>query len=312
MKNNDKPKYNLLQGSAASGLGFASVLLLYLILTTIGGAILNACGVEQNSLLYTAIGPLFPIIAITVVLTVFSVKRKENIVKTVGIERFNPIYLMSSLLLAVGMLFGLGFLNNLIANTVIDLGGKVASTNIVMNNFWEFLLLVVVLAVLPAIFEESLFRGFMLKGIGAMSTPLAVLTVSLCFSLYHGNIAQLIYQLVYGVGLTILAIKSKSVVPSAIAHFLNNFIILLFTFIGVNIDLNAWYIILIGCISLALFALTVFYLFNTIGANKTDGKEVVGSVKEAPETQPYKKFWIPFGIFAVGILVMIIIAGVIG
>ena len=213
---------------------FVHYIILYLLFTTIGGAVLDACGLKTGSFYYNVITSIFPILAIAIVIGTFSIKRKENILKTVNATKFNPLYIIPAILLAIGMLLGLGFLNNLIANTVLSLGGKVYYTDVKMTNFGEFILLVLTLAILPAVFEESLFRGLMLDGVKAMTTPIAICTISLCFSLYHGNIAQFVYQLIYGVGLSVLAYFSKSILPSITAHFINNFFILFFQFNSYN------------------------------------------------------------------------------
>lgn len=307
----EKTHYDLLNGSASAGVSFSCVILLYLILNTIAGAILNASKVDENSLLYMAISLLCPIIATAVVISVLSLKRKQKILLTVNFSKFNPLYLVPAVLLAIGMLLGLGFMNELIAQTVVKWGGNVVDNSDkikgAMTGFGEFLLLAFLLTILPAIFEESLFRGVILEGIKSMSSLLTIFTVSLCFALYHCNVAKLVYQLIYGVGLTVLAMQSKSIVPSIITHFLNNFVILLLTYTGINIDLNAWYVILIGIAILALFVLSMLCLYKQGEKIKKEQREE----RRMPESQPYKKFWVPFGAYACGILVMIIIAGVI-
>ena len=107
-------------------------------------------------------------------------------------------------------------------------------------------------ALLPALAEETFFRGVMLKG-SSRKVVHGILITSVCFALYHGNVTQLIYQFIYGVILSFLAIKAKSVLPCLVAHFINNFAILLLEYLKVSIDLYNGVTIALGLMLLAVF-----------------------------------------------------------
>ena len=137
-------------------------------------------------------------------------------------------------------------------------------------------------AVLPAIFEECFFRGLMfgeLKKAGKIS---ATVTVALCFSLYHGSVAQLVYQLIYGAILCLLFDAADSLIPCVIVHFLNNFAVLLIAYLKITVDLFNPLTIVAGLIVLA-FALFVLYT-DVIKKSK---EEKSGNIID---------FWIPFGV----------------
>lgn len=84
-----------------------------------------------------------------------------------------------------------------------------------------------VVAVLPAFLEESIFRGVMLEGMKALGTAAACLLGGLCFSLFHQNPEQTIYQFICGAAFTLLAIRADSLLPAVTAHLLNNAFIVL-------------------------------------------------------------------------------------
>lgn len=84
-----------------------------------------------------------------------------------------------------------------------------------------------VVAVLPAFLEESIFRGVMLEGMKALGTAAACLLGGLCFSLFHQNPEQTIYQFICGAAFTLLAIRADSLLPDVAAHLLNNAFIVL-------------------------------------------------------------------------------------
>lgn len=86
-------------------------------------------------------------------------------------------------------------------------------------------------AVLPALGEELIFRGAVLSGFKTIGTSKAVLLSALLFSLFHMNVDQTIYQFVLGIILAVFVLISGSIVASILLHFLNNFFIILYTFL---------------------------------------------------------------------------------
>ncbi|MEJ7603026.1 MAG: CPBP family intramembrane glutamic endopeptidase [Kofleriaceae bacterium] len=82
------------------------------------------------------------------------------------------------------------------------------------------------IALAPAICEEIVFRGVLTRGLATRFQPWAAVAIgATLFSLYHKPIqmpATLTLGLVFGA----LTLRARSVVPSMLAHFLNNTIAL--------------------------------------------------------------------------------------
>ena len=82
-------------------------------------------------------------------------------------------------------------------------------------------------AVTPAICEELLFRGVILRGLlSRMSPSAAILTSAALFGIFHIELYRLLPTAMLGVMLGFIAWKSGSVGPSMLAHFLNNGILM--------------------------------------------------------------------------------------
>nr|HEX4317872.1 CPBP family intramembrane glutamic endopeptidase [Kofleriaceae bacterium] len=81
----------------------------------------------------------------------------------------------------------------------------------------------VTLAALPAVCEELAFRGVLARGL-ATRLPWwgAALASSAAFSAYHLSLAQMLPTFTLGLALATIAIRGNSVVPSMIAHAINN------------------------------------------------------------------------------------------
>lgn len=77
-------------------------------------------------------------------------------------------------------------------------------------------------AILPAIFEELYVRKALLKYTNKYSTIFAIITTSLVFSVIHFNISQMIFAFIMGIILSIVALKTNSILGPGIIHFLNN------------------------------------------------------------------------------------------
>src|SRR5437870_3950123 len=80
----------------------------------------------------------------------------------------------------------------------------------------------VLLAFLPAICEETLFRGVMLRALLPAGRLPALLFTSLAFGAFHFSLYKLLPTATLGLLLGLLAVRSGSIIPSMLAHALNN------------------------------------------------------------------------------------------
>ena len=85
---------------------------------------------------------------------------------------------------------------------------------------------VVVFALIPAICEEFAFRGFILSGLEERHrTRSAILLSALMFGFLHVLLSlfqQLFNATLLGLVLGLLAVRSRSILPGIVFHFLNN------------------------------------------------------------------------------------------
>ncbi|MCA9791611.1 MAG: CPBP family intramembrane metalloprotease [Candidatus Eremiobacteraeota bacterium] len=83
--------------------------------------------------------------------------------------------------------------------------------------------LIVMIAILPGIFEELAFRGLLLYGLRRRLRPLALaLTVGLIFGLFHMSIYRILPTAFIGTLLTAVALLTGSIFPGMLAHVGNN------------------------------------------------------------------------------------------
>lgn len=92
------------------------------------------------------------------------------------------------------------------------------------SNIFEFILVVLVVAIVPALSEETMFRGFIQRSFELRYKKYAgALITALFFSLYHFNPYGFIPLFILGAFFGFAAFKSKTLIIPMILHFLNNF-----------------------------------------------------------------------------------------
>lgn len=319
--------------SQAAGALYTAAIALYFVLSLVGGAILSA--LPQGSFARTAISPLFAAVALCSV-SFLSVKaygavgtvdavgepsrnREEKPIcrsyKAIfGYKKFKPAYLLAAVLIAAGIFCGLGFINTAFAELLAKIGVNLPNAEIKINGAGEYIILSFTLAVIPAIAEETFFRGAIAFGTSGAKLFAGAAFSGLIFALYHCSLSQLLYQFIYGAILYILAKKSGSVFPSAVAHFLNNFAVITLTFFGAEVNLFSPVLIASGIAALMLAAALIFFIDRktareTVERGKTAEKATATETGKPKKTENEEKFSVkdfilPFG--AVGVLACVL------
>ena len=158
-------------------------------------------------------------------------------------------------LLVVGIvsLFGINYFIGAVDNFLDLIGYPLQSgINVDPTSLPLYLLSVLLMAVIPAICEELLFRGVVLHGLRSRFSDWgAILLSAIMFALMHGNLQQLVYPFILGAIMGWLVLRTGSLVSSILVHFINNFLVVTLNFIqnmtGFSIALsNTWWFYLIA------------------------------------------------------------------
>ncbi len=79
----------------------------------------------------------------------------------------------------------------------------------------------------PAIFEELLYRGIIVSSLKKYNTMLSIFLSSFLFGITHSYTGQVLSAFLGGLVYAYLFIKTGSLFPSIILHFLNNFLVII-------------------------------------------------------------------------------------
>lgn len=122
-------------------------------------------------------------------------------------------------------------------------------------------------ALLPALCEELAFRGFILSGLLKRFRPrTAIVVSSFMFALFHMNVFQFLPAFFLGIILGLLTVRSGSLGPAMIFHFLHNSILIAATFWGPRLEPSwtetmqgLWPGFVFACLAIALGLLWWLY-----------------------------------------------------
>lgn len=163
------------------------------------------------------------LIILPLLLNLYLNKRKTTqVLEDFKIKRVNGKTIFISVIIGC-IVFILTVMISMFFNIVLSYFGYVgggSSENI--SSWYEFLMSVCLIAVLPAIGEEFLHRGLLINGLNKLGVKKAIIYSSLLFGLMHMNIGQFFYASIIGIVLGAVAIFSRSIIPAIIVHFMNN------------------------------------------------------------------------------------------
>ena len=155
------------------------------------------------------------------------------------------------LLLAAGVglcLPGLGLLVNVAQSPFIPVSSAwVEELNKLLMGERPFALTLLLVAVLPALCEEVLFRGVLMGMLrGVLTDRARVVLVAVLFGLLHVSLARILPTAALGLVLGLLVVWSGSLWPAVLAHGLNNAFALTLAHLEIQAEEHLLPMILVG------------------------------------------------------------------
>lgn len=172
-------------------------------------------------------------------------------------------------LIAVIGVFGINPLISSIDGFLVDIGYNLAgSLPLPMDNFGWLILNIILLAGVPAILEELIFRGVILNGYKKLGAVPAMVITSLLFALIHGSVQQFVFPFLFGLILSFAALKTGSVLAPIIIHFVNNALVVILNYVNFSFEIAipTWALLLIGLATTAA-AFVIIWLLGKLFKN---------------------------------------------
>lgn len=197
---------------------YANIFFFILILIQIGGSYLLKPVVVLFHLNLPSILVTTQIVFLIVPIIIYLVVTKQSVAKTL---RIRPLKIKDLVLVIVtGFLIYpiasfLGLITNLVFhNNVNDVLGKMSSL--------PLMVMIIVIALTPAICEELTMRGVILSGYKKIGIHKAALITGFLFGVLHLNPSQFLYTFVLGIILAYMVDATGSIFASMICHFIFN------------------------------------------------------------------------------------------
>ena len=180
-------------------------------------------------------------IPFAIVLVAFLAKEKIPL-REVGVKGTKVRYFVLAVLMQFGIFFALGSVNEWFVALLNRVFGYVPTeTELPPMDGAGLLGVLLVVALLPAVCEELIFRGIMVNSVRSTGIAFCVLVNGALFALFHENPAQTIYQFLCGCLFALIAYRSESVFPTMLSHLLNNGAIVLCQKFGIESFEGTWY-----------------------------------------------------------------------
>lgn len=249
---------------------------------------------------------------------------RDDTVSDCGVAKISPLTTFFTVLFAFCIIPLVSFIN-MISSLFVENGVSETLTRTVESN--SLIVNLLVIALLPAVVEEIIFRGLIFNGYKKRNPFKAALLSALLFGLIHMNINQFSYAFVIGILFALLTYVTGSVIPSIIAHFIVNgtsvvlshlLVKLQKTDVAVNqatemiVDENAIRValfLMMAVMALAGLALAVLLFYGICRKNR--GFESFKMILKKPMRNSYDetqgKFFDGFLLLGIGICVLYIV-----
>lgn len=148
---------------------------------------------------------------------------KADAKKLFSIQKIKPLQLIGSLCIGIAVFVGALIVGALLVPVFPESAENLSGLDAMLLEQPVYLL-VLVMAVMPAIGEELLFRGFLMGTLKhKYKAWITIAVTTFIFAAFHMSLIKLFTIGVVGLGLTWVTYKTGSIVASICVHFLNNF-----------------------------------------------------------------------------------------
>ena len=151
------------------------------------------------------------------------------------IFRINGIGLLPAVLIILCSLpayLAANFINMLVIYLLQFIGNIPTQPIPVPQNFYELAVGILIVAVSPAICEEMLHRGVLLRAYEKRGTMKALVITSIIFGFFHFDVTNFFGPVFLGLLIGYYVIRTNSIFAGVLAHFLNNAIAEILQFIS--------------------------------------------------------------------------------
>jgi len=229
-----------------------------------------------NSLAYLLVLSLIAQVCFCFIAFYYNKKNKFDFIKISNIkQKINWVNIL--ICVGVALICILGYVNfiNLVGFGLEKIGFELGGVSLPLNSVGWLILNVLILGVLPAVFEEVIFRGMIFNGLKNKGFVFACLISSLMFAIEHLAIDQFVFQFIMGIVLSFIYEKTNSLVYPIITHFCNNFFVIIINYIinktgrdFLSLDITKILNIIIAVVLAIATSVVLYFILTKLLKNK--------------------------------------------
>lgn len=153
-----------------------------------------------------------------------------------------------------------------IANALFSFGKMLFHTSKELSvGSGNILIELIVLALIPAIVEETLFRGILCNMLSGLDSKFAILIPSLIFALFHFYIPSVLYAFLYGCIFSIVYLCTKNLIYNILMHLMFNSLNVFMS----HFNIPGYSIFIMVIITIFSFLLFIVLLYSFISDNRS-------------------------------------------
>ncbi len=284
-------KYNIKDGSKVFLLALFLPQVISILLVTILSCFFTAEQL-QNSNAYIVAMMLVTQFSFFLIFVFYNKYRSIDCVKECGLK--TKVSAKNVLLaILISFIAVAGFINfvGVFAKLVGLMGFKEGGRSIPINTPAWLIVNVVITAIIPAFFEEIIFRGMIFNGLKKCGLFVAVALSSVFFMIEHLSFYSFVYPLIMGVVFCLIYHKTKSIAYTMITHFCNNFLVILIDYFNEitgndfgMFNITTWWGVVLAVLAAILAFVIIFFIVKKLMVcqscdnsenEKTDAEDVV-------------------------------------
>ncbi len=211
-----------------SGIVYVIVLAMFYVVSLLFGKVFGAWLRDlyrYDVYAYMIVSLLVSQLTIFAVAAIYSLVRRTNPFGGGGyVAKFDGVQILMSLLLIMGIMMTFYHTHLQFGQDAERILGQSFTPDMNLSPFsGVFALVYIALTVLcPAIFEEMLFRGIIMRGLEQCGSVAAIVLSATAFALMHGNFFFFFLQLIGGLAIASVVLLTKNWLIGSIMHGFNN------------------------------------------------------------------------------------------
>lgn len=160
---------------------------------------------------------------------------RKDTVEPIYVAKINPIHTIMLILVGIGITIAANYVGTIILNLLSMIGITPVDMPELQDGSWQALVLnILIIGVLPAILEETLFRGLVLQSLRYAGDTIAIIVSALLFGLMHGTLYQIPFAFILGIAFGYIAIRTGNILITMFLHFYNNSMSVILEYIFYN------------------------------------------------------------------------------